>query len=94
MTSVQVPFLLIFAVVQLSAAEYVVYGRLMTLDDNLSLNPNQCHHPLITQLSGKMELLIGSRLLVSLFKKLDKNFSSIKKVKQNALKSIDLYEQS
>ena len=40
MTSVWVPFVLIFAVVQLSAAEYVVYGRLMTIDDSLSLNPN------------------------------------------------------
>ena len=34
-----------------STAEYVVYGWKMTLDDNLSLNPNRCHHPLITQLS-------------------------------------------
>jgi len=30
-----------------STAEYVVYGRKMTLDNNLSLNLNQCHHPLI-----------------------------------------------
>ena len=37
MTSVWVPFLLIFAVVQLSSAEYVVYGRLTTIDDSLSL---------------------------------------------------------
>ena len=29
-------------------AEYVVYGPEMTLDDNLSLNPNRCHHLLIT----------------------------------------------
>ena len=60
MTSVPVAFVLIFAVVQLCTAEKVVYGRKMTLDDNLSLNPkamksllnpNRCHHPLITQLS-------------------------------------------
>ena len=50
MTSVWVAFLLIFAMVQLCTAEYVVYGRKMTLDDNLSLNPNRCHRPLITQL--------------------------------------------
>ena len=50
MTSVRVAFVLIFTVVQLWTAEYVVYGRKMTLDDNLSLNPNRCHHPLITQL--------------------------------------------
>ena len=48
MTSVWVPFVCL-AVVQPSAAEYVVYGRLMTLDDSLSLNANRCHHPLITQ---------------------------------------------
>ena len=40
---------LIFAVLQLCTAESV--GRNLTLDDNLSLNRNQCHHPLITQLS-------------------------------------------
>ena len=39
-TSVQVPFVLIFVVVQLSAAEYVVYGCLTTIADSLSLNPN------------------------------------------------------
>ena len=48
---VRVAFVLIFAVVQLCTAEYVVNGRKMTLDDNLSLNPNQCHHRLINQLS-------------------------------------------
>ena len=42
---------MIFAVVQLSAAEHVVYGRLTTIDHKISLNPNQCHHPLITQLT-------------------------------------------
>ena len=52
MTSVGVGFALIFAVVQLCIAEYVFYDRKMTLDDNLSLNPNWCHHPLITQLSS------------------------------------------
>ena len=51
MTSVWVAFVLIFVVVQLCTAEYVVYGQKMTLDNNLSLNPNQCHHPLITQLT-------------------------------------------
>ena len=40
MTLVRVPFVFVFAVVQLSAAEYVVYGRLMTLDNSLSLNLN------------------------------------------------------
>ena len=40
MTLVEVLFVLIFAVVQLSAAEYVVYGRLTTLDNSLSLNLN------------------------------------------------------
>ena len=30
-----------------SAAQFVVYGRLTTLDDSLPLNPNRCHHPLI-----------------------------------------------
>ena len=33
-----------------SAAQYVVYSRLMTWDISLSLNPNWCHHLLITQL--------------------------------------------
>mgnify|MGYP006975806557 CR=1 FL=1 len=37
-----------FDVVQLCIAEYVVYGQKMTLDDNLSLNPNWSQHPLIT----------------------------------------------
>ena len=48
---------LIFAVVQLCTAEYVIYGRKTTLDDNLSMNPNQCHHPLITQLTFNTSLL-------------------------------------
>jgi hypothetical protein len=48
MTSVWVPFVLIFAVVQLSAAEYVVYVRLLTIDVSLSLNPNPL---IITQLN-------------------------------------------
>ena len=26
-------------------------GQILTLDNNLSLNPNRCHHPLFTQLS-------------------------------------------
>ena len=43
-------FVFVFAIVQLSAAEFVEYVRLMTLDDSLSLNLNWCHHPLITQL--------------------------------------------
>ena len=34
-----------------SAAQFVVYGPLMSLDDSVSLNPNQCYHPLITQLT-------------------------------------------
>ena len=36
-----------------SAAHFVVYGRLRTLDDSLSLNPNWCHHLLITQFNKK-----------------------------------------
>ena len=48
---VRVPFVLIFAVVQLCTAEYAVYGQKTTLDDNLSLNLNRCHHPIITQLT-------------------------------------------
>ena len=35
-------------VVQLSNRKYVVYGRLMTIDNTLLLDPNQCHYPLIT----------------------------------------------
>ena len=46
---------LVFAVVQLCTAYYVVYGRKMTLDDNLSLNPNRFHHPLITQLTSELK---------------------------------------
>ena len=51
MTSFLVPFVL-FSLNLHGAAQFVVYGHLMTLDDSLSLNPNQCHHPLITQLSS------------------------------------------
>ena len=58
MTSVGVAFVLIFAVVQLCTAEYVFYDQKMTLDDNLSLNLNRCHHPLITQLSLKLKGLL------------------------------------
>ena len=61
MTSVWVQFVLIFAVVQLCTAEYVVYGRKTTLKDILSLNPNRCHHPLITQLS-LMQLTVKALL--------------------------------
>ena len=43
---------LIFAVVHLCTAEYAVYGRKMTFDDNKSLNPNCCHHTLITQINA------------------------------------------
>ena len=45
---VRVAFVLIFAIVQLCTVEYVEKGRKMILKDNLSLNPNRCHHPLIT----------------------------------------------
>ena len=45
MTLVQVAFVLIFASEQLCTAEYVVYGRKMTLDDNLSLNLIRYPHP-------------------------------------------------
>ena len=34
-----------------SAAQFVVYGPLTTLDGSLSLNPNRCHYSLITYLS-------------------------------------------
>ena len=44
------PFALIFTIVQLSAAEYVLYGHQTTVGDSLSLNQNRCHRPLITQL--------------------------------------------
>ena len=37
-------------IVQLS--KYVVYGRLTTIDDSLSLDPNRCHYPLITYLTS------------------------------------------
>ena len=37
-------------VVQLSNQKYVVYGRLTTIDDSLSLDPIRCHYPLITYL--------------------------------------------
>ena len=46
----RVRLVLIFVVVQLRAAGYVVYGCLTTIDNSLSLNPNRCHHPFITQL--------------------------------------------
>ena len=36
--------------------QYVVYGRLTTIDDSLLLNPNLCHHPLIIKLSLKVEI--------------------------------------
>ena len=39
-------------VVQLSNRKYVVYGRLTTIDDSLSLDPNRCHYPLITYLTS------------------------------------------
>ena len=64
MTLVQVAFVLIFASEQLCTAEYVVYGRKMTLDDNLSLNPNQCHYPLITQHSHKA-MFSGKKLMLA-----------------------------
>ena len=51
MTLVRVAFVLIFVVVYLCTAEYVEKGRKTILKDNLSLNPNRCHHPLITQLT-------------------------------------------
>ena len=44
-------------VVQLSNRKYVIYGCLTTIDDSMSLDPNQCHYPLITYLN-----LIGSLL--------------------------------
>ena len=40
-----------------SAAQFVVYCRLTTLDNSLSLNSNQFHHPLITQLSTLSSLV-------------------------------------
>ena len=41
---------------QRSASQYVVYGRLSTIDDSLSLNPNRCHHSLITQFRYVLKL--------------------------------------
>ena len=55
-----VPFIKVFAEVQLSAAKCVVYGHLTTLDDSLSLN--QYYHPLITQLSFAVFFLISDSL--------------------------------
>ena len=40
-----------------SAAQFVVYGCLTTLDDSLLPNANRCHHPLITQLSSAQTAL-------------------------------------
>jgi hypothetical protein len=42
-------------VVQLGNQKYVIYGCLMTIDDNLSLDTNRFHYPLITYLSSGME---------------------------------------
>ena len=39
-----------FRTTKISASQYVVYGCPTTIDNSLSLNPNQCHYPLITQL--------------------------------------------
>ena len=50
-----------FAVVQLCTAEYVCLGQKRTLKDNLSLNPNQCHHPLNTQLKIMETMMIVIR---------------------------------
>ena len=41
-----------FACNQRSASQYGVYSRQTIIDDSLSLNLNQCHHPLITQLTA------------------------------------------
>ena len=40
-----------------SAAQFVVYGCLTTLEDSLSLNPIRCHHPLITQVNNVIHFL-------------------------------------
>ena len=37
-----------------------IYGQKLTLDDNLSLNRNKCHHPLINQLSAHNIIEVGS----------------------------------
>ena len=63
-TSVWVACVMIFAVVQLCTADNVAYDQKLTLDDNLSLNSNQCHHPLITQLSWKAVFVCKSISLV------------------------------
>ena len=47
-----------------SAAQFVVYGHLTTLDDSLSLNPNLCHHPLITQLNLNLIFCITFQNLI------------------------------
>ena len=44
-------------VVQLSNRKYVVYGRLTTIGNSLSLDPNRCHYPLITYLSHTIRRL-------------------------------------
>ena len=45
-------------VVQLSNRKYVVYGRLTTIDESLSLDPNRCDYPLITYLSYGLEFIM------------------------------------
>ena len=61
---------LIFALVQLCTAEYVIYGRKTTLKGNLSLNRNRCHHRLITQLSlhGKIKVLRNKKTWIFRYK--------------------------
>ena len=55
-----------------SAAEYDVYGRLKTIDNSLLLNPNRCHHPLISQLRTMYkEILVGYQNLKVFFTPFD-----------------------
>ena len=41
-----------------SAAQFVFKGQKMTLKDNLSLNPDRFHYPLITNLSSMAYLFL------------------------------------
>ena len=51
-----------------SAAQFAFKGQKATLKDNLSLNPNQCHHPSITQLTlDSKNLLLFSFLPLLIF---------------------------
>ena len=51
-------------VVQLSNWKYVIYGCLMTIDHSLSLDPNRCYYPLITNLRQEVIGLKNFRIFL------------------------------